>query len=150
MQKGKWLKKIILAAVLVMVFAGMCGFSSRAESVSVQFEQDGGDITLTGNGASQKVTITNNSEKQVAVSCNVDTRVKVSPSSGTIAPKGKAEFTITSNASAYGTYNGAVVFTASAEGCDDTQKSYNVTIMPKTFTVSADKIVAKPGETVKC
>lgn len=151
MQKGKWLKKIILAAVLVMVFAGMCGFSSRAAEPDVEWSAN--SVTLSGNGDSTKITLMNNGTNSVNVTWTANTCVTVSaPTLPINGSSGTGEFVIKCNTSAYGIYQDAITFTVTGTGAVEGSKSQKikVVIAPKSLTVSADKMVSSPGGKVQC
>ncbi|MGN0413682.1 MAG: hypothetical protein ACI4FV_11675, partial [Lachnospiraceae bacterium] len=149
MQKVKWWKKIAAAGILAMAISGLCSFQSKAELTGVTGCPE--TVTLTGNGASQTIELTNTGSNSVDVSCAADSRVKVTPASLTVAGGGTGTFTISPNTSAYGTYENAITFTAkdSGSGASSTQ-AIKVVIAPKGLTVSASPVVASKGGTVQC
>lgn len=153
MQKVKWWKKIVAAGILAMAVSGLCSFQSKAETPNVNWSAT--EVTLTGSGDSKTITLTNpnSNANPVEVSCIADNRVKVTPTSLTVAVGGTGTFTISPNTSAYGTYENAVKLSAKVTGADDSTSStqyIKVIIAPKGLNVSASPVVASKGGTVQC
>ena len=102
MQKVKWWKKIVAAGILAMAVSGLCSFQSKAALAGVTGCPE--TVTLTGSGDSKTITLTNNGSGAVEVSCAVDSRITVTPSTLTVENGGTGTFTISPNTSAYETY----------------------------------------------
>lgn len=149
MQKVKWWKKIVAAGILAMAVSGVCSFQSKAETPSVSWSA--AEVTLTGSGDSQTITLTNNGSGAVKVSGAVDSRIAVTPSTLTVEKDGTGTFTIKPNTSAYGTYEDAITFTVTdSRSSDSSTKAITVIIAPKGLNVSASPVVASKGGTVQC
>ena len=149
MQKVKWWKKIVAAGILAMAVSGLCSFQSKAETPNVNWSAT--EVTLTGSGDSKTMTLTNNGSGAVEVSCAVDSRITVTPSTLTVENGGTGTFTISPNTSAYETYENAITFTVKDSGSSDSStQAIKVIIAPKGLNVSASPVVASKGGTVQC